>query len=483
MLIRTRLTLHTRSALGLGLCALALGGCAERRAAAPTPEPQLTLEQSRACVASFDKVWELVRDRHWDPALGGLDWNAVRDELRPQAENATTLSAARRAMNQMIARLGQSHFQIIAGDAYVDVDAPSRTDDGAAPAGADPRSKSSAESPKKSRDGGPGFDCRPIDGQLVVTRVEPGSHAAEQGVRPGWVLTRIGGEPVQPLIDRLANAYANSSLRELMGGAAFRGRMLGPPGETLELDFLDADDRPLTKTLARTAPRGVRVQLGHLPPMHVWFESRRLDGGVGYIAFNLFMDPGTLMPSIEKAVAEFQDAPGIVLDIRGNVGGIGGMAPGITGWFVERTDPLGQMTTRQGALRFAVNPRAPGYRGPLAVLIDGASLSTAEILAGGLKDLGRARLFGSRTGGAALPSVVEKLPNGDVFQYAIADYVSAGGERLEGVGVAPHEPIALTRVTLLRDPDPVLSAAVKWILSQGAAKSVALRAAADSTHD
>lgn len=474
--------LAPRFVLGVALGVLPCVGCADRRAAAPAPEPQLTLDQSRACVASFDKVWELVRDRHWDPALGGLDWNAVRDELRPQVESATTRSTARRAMNQMIARLGQSHFQVIPGDLYADVAAENHDGAHTARAG-EPSKRDAADAPNKNRDGGPGFECRPLDGQLVVTRIEPGSDAAEQGVRPGWVLTRIAGEPVQPVIDRLASAYADSSLHELMGSAAFRGRMLGPPGEPIELDFLDAEDRPRTKTIARTAPRGARVQLGHLPPMHLWFESRRLEGGVGYLAFNLFMDPGTLMPSIERAIAEFRDAPGIVLDLRGNLGGIGGMAPGITGWFVERTDPLGQMTTRQGTLRFAVNPRAPGYRGPLAVLIDGASLSTAEILAGGLKDLGRARLFGSRTGGAALPSVVEKLPNGDVFQYAIADYVSAGGERLEGVGVAPHEPIALTRVALLRDPDPVLTAAVKWILVQRGARSVALRAPARTTRD
>ena len=49
-----------------------------------------------------------------------------------------------------------------------------------------------------------------------------------------------------------------------------------------------------------------------------------------------------------------------------------------------------------------------------------------------MKDVKRARIFGTRTAGAALPSVISKLPNGDGFQYAIANYISEGGKPLEG---------------------------------------------------
>ena len=92
-------------------------------------------------------------------------------------------------------------------------------------------------------------------------------------------------------------------------------------------------------------------------------------------------------------------------------------------------------------MNFAIFPRAEPFRGPLAVLVDGSSASTSEILAGGLKDIHRARIFGTRTAGAALPSVVSRLPNGDGFQYAIANYISQGGEPLEGIGVIPDEEV------------------------------------------
>jgi len=97
--------------------------------------------------------------------------------------------------------------------------------------------------------------------------------------------------------------------------------------------------------------------------------------------------------------------------------------------------------------------------------VDGGSGSTSEIFAGGMKDLKRARIFGTRSAGAALPSVIEKLPNGDGFQYAIANYISEGGKPLEGVGVIPDVEAAPTREALLQGKDPAVEAAVRWIHS------------------
>jgi carboxyl-terminal processing protease len=124
------------------------------------------------------------------------------------------------------------------------------------------------------------------------------------------------------------------------------------------------------------------------------------------------------------------------------------------------------MFMRSVTLHFAVNPRLDVYTGPLAVLVDGSSASTSEILAAGLKDLGRARIFGERTAAAALPSLIEKLPNGDGFQYAIANYISEGGKPLEGIGVTPDVEVAPTRQALLAGHDPALDAALEWIGKQ-----------------
>jgi len=113
-----------------------------------------------------------------------------------------------------------------------------------------------------------------------------------------------------------------------------------------------------------------------------------------------------------------------------------------------------------------VNPRFPSYRGKVAILVDGSSASTSEIFTGGMQDLKRARVFGARTAGAALPSFIERLPNGDGFQCATADYVSESGKRLEGAGVIPDVEAAPTRELLLAGKDAALDAALNWIHSK-----------------
>ena len=128
---------------------------------------------------------------------------------------------------------------------------------------------------------------------------------------------------------------------------------------------------------------------------------------------------------------------------------------------------LGTMITRDGSINFVLNPRPEPYTGPVAVLVDELSMSTSEILAGGLKDLGRARIFGTQdAGGAALPSRVDVLPNGDGFQYAFANYISVGGKPLEGLGVIPDVEVIPTRAALLAGRDPAVDAAAEWIKGQ-----------------
>ena len=158
-------------------------------------------------------------------------------------------------------------------------------------------------------------------------------------------------------------------------------------------------------------PEGKLVRFGNLPESRLVFETRVLPGGAGYIRFNEFLDPVSLMPQIEKAVNDYAHAPGIILDLRGNRGGIGMMAMGIAGFFIaEPGHKLGEMTTRDTTIKFVIFPRAETYAGPLAILVDSGSASTSEILAQGLHDLGRARIFGTPTAGAALPSDIVRLP-------------------------------------------------------------------------
>ncbi|QDV35013.1 S41 family peptidase [Tautonia plasticadhaerens] len=426
----------------------AASGATEAKAKA---EAKLSEEQVRLNLESFDAVWETIRDKHFDPDLNGVDWPAVREELRPKVAEAGSMDEARGAMQEMIKRLNQSHFGIIPSSVYDAIDGDEDTDRG---------------------DGQAGLHVRAVDGEALVVLVEPGSPAEEIGIKPGWVVEAVEGKPVGPVLEKVVEAFEDSTQYDLYASRAVERRLGGPVGSERTATFRDGDGNSVEKTITLAKPRGTTARFGNLPPMQVYFESRVIDDEIPYVHWSAFFDPAGLIPKIGEAITGHLDAPGLVLDLRGNPGGIGAMAMGICGWlFGEAGQRLGTMSTRDTDLNFVVFPRPRTFDGPVAVLVDGCSASTSEIFAGGLQDLGRARIFGTRTAGAALPSVVVKLPNGDGFQYAFANYISADGEALEGSGVEPDQPAPPARDALLQGGDPALDAAVEWIRSQAAGRS------------
>ncbi len=412
-----------------------------------------TAEDARLDLESFDWIWTTVRDKHYDPALGGLDWQTVRDTLRPRVERAKTRAEARAAMRRMIGLLGESHFQIVPDTVL----------------------KAMGKRPGPGSPGGTtGLDVRVVDGRALVVSVAPGSPADSAGVRPGWEVLRVDGEDLGPPLRVVGRASHGRTWLDMDLASVPLGRLAGAIGHTDTVRFRDGRGRKVDVVLRLAEPAGWLTSLGPVPNVRVRFASRRLPGDVGYVAFNLFLDPVRLMPAYEAAVREFADAEGIVIDLRGNEGGMIPIAAGMTGWLVAGKGlHLGTFRFRDGELKAVVNPRLGAYAGPVAVLVDGLSVSCAEAFAGGLQDLRRARLFGTRTAGMVLMSAIETLPNGDGFQYVFASYRSAAGRLLEGHGVVPDVEAPPTRRALLRGEDPALDAAVEWIHEQARARGSA----------
>lgn len=456
----------------VGLLAF-VSGCSKRApATSPTPavfKQVLTAEQRRKNVESFDEMWTIIRDRHFDPKLNGVDWDAVRAKYRPVVVEATTMSEARSAMNDAIETLGQSHFGIIAADAYEAMSDPS----GEGATSADGEGPTPA-----NREGTTGVEGVVLDGKLVVRRVIAGSPADRAGVRVGWLVRSVRGKPVEPVLARVRNEFADKSYRAVAEQRAADAMLRGPVGKSLALEVLNGRDVPLSLELPLVSRDERKAAFGHLPPMPLRLESRRLEGNVGYILLTLWMDPAYVIPEIRKAIESFADTRGIIIDLRGNPGGLGAMAMGVGNYFItDSQHKLGTMILRDTQLSFVLSPQPTAYTGPLAILVDELSMSTSEIFAGGMKDIGRARVFGTPTPGAALPSVVVRLPNGDALQYAFANYISSGGATLEGAGVKPDEIVTLDRAGLLAGRDAVIDAAVKWITAQNPTTGPASREA------
>jgi carboxyl-terminal processing protease len=294
-------------------------------------------------------------------------------------------------------------------------------------------------------------------------------------VHTGWRVIEIDRTPVAELLSGLFQGARVDSER-LLNVEAWRlgqTRLRGPAGSKVDVIFEDGDGTRIARTLERRPEQGQPVTVGSLPTMFVRVESERkrtpAGAAAGLIRFNVWM--AAVDAPFQQAIDDFRATDGIVIDLRGNPGGLAGMLMGISGHFVAERTTLGVMKTREGELRFFANPRlvsAAGvrvgpFRGPVAILVDAMSGSATECFTGGMQSIGRARVFGQPSMGQALPALFDRLPNGDVLIHAYGDFVTASGTRLEGQGVIPDEVLPLRREDLLAGRDRSLEAALAWI--------------------
>ncbi|HSP92606.1 MAG TPA: hypothetical protein VLN08_16955, partial [Vicinamibacterales bacterium] len=188
-------------ALAIPAAALAVAACA----AAPKA-PALTPDERRLELESFDYVWSTVRDRHFDPSLGGLDWDAVRAELRPRVERAASRDEVRIVLSDLVGRFKQSHFQILPADLY----------------------EPAADGASGAVDGTTGVDARVVGGAALVTRVAPGSPAGSAGVMPGWEIVRIDDLDARRRVREMTRKYAARFDRDSLLAGSLRFALAGP---------------------------------------------------------------------------------------------------------------------------------------------------------------------------------------------------------------------------------------------------------------
>ncbi len=457
MSIRRRAWMRGRATLGGVGTALVLGAGCATWGSPDTPPGAAGLRPtdslpSEVALETFDVTWQRIHETYYDSTFGGLDWTAVREELRPRAGATTSSRELRAILQEMLGRLGDSHFGVI------------------------PAEFSEALDPEGSGDlsGDVGMDVRWMADEVVVTLVAPGGPAHGAGVRPGWILRSVDGREVREWAAGVPSSQDTGrapSIHIWMVGST-RHALRGEEGSPVTLEFLDGRDRPVSVDLVRAVPQGEPIRLGNLPTLFAEVETTRHGlppECAGVLRFNAWMAP--LSEPLLRALDDFAECRGVVLDLRGNIGGLMAMVPVLAGALLPERALVGTLVTRDRATSFYAAPRQATFEGrptrpfagSVALLVDEMSISAAEVFAAGLQGNGRARVFGTRTAGEVLPARTARLPNGDVLLHAYADFTGPDGTRLEGTGVVPDEVVASSRIDLLAGRDRPLEAALAWI--------------------
>ncbi|GAA3757918.1 S41 family peptidase [Streptomyces tremellae] len=253
---------------------------------------------------------------------------------------------------------------------------------------------------------------RTADGLVQITRTERGGPAARAGVRPGDVLRAVDGRPVAGLpVTRVMG---------LLRGDPQGAGPVAPPGSTVVLG-LDRAGHRLSRTVRRARLAVASVSVAPLP------------GGARRVAVDSFTR-GT-GAQVRQAVRDAPPGAGIVLDLRGNGGGLVSEAVTAASGFLDGglVATYG-MNGRQHALY--AKGRGDTER-PLVVLVDGGTMSAAELLTGALQDRGRAVVVGSRTFGKGSIQMPTTLPDGSVAELTVGHYRTPAGRAVDGRGITP----------------------------------------------
>lgn len=443
-----------------------------RRRAARSSSPQRTAKVKTDPAGerreqTFELVWRTVNEENFDPTFGGVNWAAVYSRYRPRVASLTTDEQLYALLQQMLGEIPQSHFAVIPPERIPKI-RPRRRPPAKTP---DVKGDEEPEPPVDEEDAegdndvatrmlnGVGIDVRILDGQVVITSVAADGPAAKAGLRQGFVLTSIDNVPLA----KIPSTFDITPALHMR----LRQRILvdylgGEPGTEVSLAYLDEENKEHQVAIKRERLKGTLSQsLGNLPPLYTELESKRLPDKIGYIRFTVFTPQ--LAERICAAIKTMRDAPGLVIDLRGNPGGVMGVASGVVGLMTDKTGLIGTLRLRSGSIAIPTFPQRSAYAGPVVVLVDRLSGSTAEVMAADLQETGRALVVGERSAGQVLGANIIRLPTGALFEYARAGFKTARGTTLEGRGVVPDVEKRLDRDSLLKGEDNQLQEAIRQL--------------------
>ncbi|MEE1802312.1 S41 family peptidase [Streptomyces sp. JV176] len=272
---------------------------------------------------------------------------------------------------------------------------------------------------RQSLDGaytGVGLSARRTAGGLVeVTRVQPGGPAGKAGIGAGDLIREIDGRSVakRPVTEVMALLRGDGT-----GTAAASGE--SAVGTSVSLG-LERDGRRWTESLrrARLTTESVTVDT--------------IEGGALRIKVGAFTK-GT-GERVREAVLDAPKGAGVLLDLRGNAGGLVSEAVRATSAFLDG----GLVATYdiRGEQRALYADPGGDTERPVVVVVDGGTMSAAELVTGALQDRGRSVTVGSRTFGKGSVQMPSKLPDGSVAELTVGHYRTPAGHGVDGQGVTP----------------------------------------------
>ncbi len=341
-----------------------------------------------------DEVWQIVNNEFVDRQFNQTDWLNQRQELL--SKDYADTQAAYEAINQSLKDLGDPYTRFLEPEEFAEL-----------------TSQTSGEL------SGIGIRLSLDEETSELTVVEPltDSPAAKAGIKAGDKILAIDGKPTTLMSLEQASAQIKGEI-----GTEVELQVSRPGAEAFEV------------TLARE-----QIEL----PSVDYNLSEAGQTKVGYIKLDEFSSHAA--EQMEKAIEDLnqKEVTGFVLDLRGNPGGLLFSSVEIARMWLEKGAIVSTIDRKGGNQEFSANGKALTDL-PLVILVDRYSASASEILAGALKENGRATIVGTRTYGKGTVQSVHSLSDGSGLAVTIARYYPPSGEDINRKGIAPDINIDLS---------------------------------------
>ena len=356
----------------------------------------------------FDNCWKLIRDNYYDAELNNQAWGRWKEHYHGQIK---TDEDAKVAIDTMLASLNDPYTKFL-----------------------DPKEFADQNNSINSKITGIGVNIASVAGKIRIENVMEGTPAQFANLLPKDIILSIDGKNV--------NGLSLSEVANLVRG---------PENSFVNITILRNNDK-LSKRVMR---KEIKIKT---------VKSSVLDKNIGYIQITSFIGsttPNEFLEALEKT----KNTQGLILDLRGNTGGLLPNAVFIANLFIPKGNIV-SIVGRNG-YKYDINAQDTefGVKKPTVVLVDGNSASASEILSGALKDYNKAKLLGTKTYGKGMVQKIIPMPNETGINLTVAKYLTPKGTDINKKGITPDIKVVLSIQDVKNNNDAQLQAA-KNTLSQ-----------------
>lgn len=354
----------------------------------------------------FLDAWDVAKENYIDQTLNQQDWKRWKKHYK---RHIKTDEDAYVAINSMLASLNDPYTKFMSTEEYdnqnINIEAKLT---------------------------GIGINMVSVAGKVIVVSVIEDTPAFNAGLKQGDIVLKADGKDLSGLnIEEVAKIIR------------------GPINSSVNLIVLrDKKKHIFDITRAEIELKNVR--------------SKILKNNVGYIQISTFIG-ANMAAEFFEAFTKVQDTKGLIIDLRGNMGGLLPNALYLSNLFVPEGTIVKIVDRKDNITEIMAQEKEFNYNKPIVILINEASASASEIFSGALKDNNKAMLVGKKTFGKGMVQKVFPLPNKTGMNLTIAKYLTPNGTDINSIGILPDVEVELNQQYFLNGNDPQLKKAINII--------------------